>query len=324
MPEREVRVKEHALPPFHPQGGGRLLLRGASAAILRALATGEKGVTELVQITGLAQSNVSNHLSRLRERGFVTSQRQGRQIHYRLASAGLAHFLASAGDWQPLEALHPESVAEEFLAALLTLQEELPARVVDKALADGMTWREMYLQVFSPALKRVGDMWERGELTVAAEHLISAVAQRLLHRLSLSLPIGPNSDAPTALVGCVEGELHTVGGRMAADFLVAQGWRAWYLNGLLPLEHLMEAVQRQQPDAVVLCISTAEHCVSLETTVQRLRAWRGNRSLPLLVAGGRYFYTEPAVPGLDLCGTDLEGVTAEMARRMEEARQGYS
>ena len=128
------------------------------------------------------------------------------------------------------------------------------------------------------------------------------------------------ASAPTALVGCVEGELHTVGGRMAADFLIAQGWRTWYLNGLLPLEHLMEAVERHQPDAVVLCISTAERRDSLETTVQRLRAWRGDRTLPLLVAGGRYFNAEPAVSGLDLFGTELEPVTAEMTRRMDEAR----
>lgn len=318
MPDQEVRLKEDA--PHALAAGGRLLLRGASAAILRALATGEKSVTELVRSTGLAQSNVSNHLARLRERGFVTSQRRGRQILYRLASAGLAHFLASAGDWQPRDEIQPESVAQEFLNALLTLQEELPAHVVDKALADGLTWREMYLQVFAPALNQVGEMWERGELTVAAEHLISAVAQRLLHRLSLSLPVAPDSDAPTALVGCVEGELHTVGGRMVADFLIAQGWRAWYLNGLLPLEHLMEAVQRQKPDAVVLCISTAERRASLEAAVQRLCAWRGDRPLPLLVAGGRFFDTEPSVAGLDLFGTDLESVTAGMSRQIEAVR----
>ena len=42
-------------------------------------------VTDLVRVTGIAQSRVSTHLGRLREAGFVRDRRQGAQCFYALA-----------------------------------------------------------------------------------------------------------------------------------------------------------------------------------------------------------------------------------------------
>lgn len=296
------------------------VLRGAGGALLRELALGEKNVTELVLNTGMSQPNVSNHLSRLRARGLVTSDRRGRQIIYRLASSGIAHLMLMHGEPGSGAPPDPGLVAEQFLEAVLTLREEEPARLVDSALAAGLEWRDLYLRVFVPALNHIGDMWERNELSVADEHLITGIVLRLLHRLSLALPPAPQHQAASALVGCVEGELHTVGGRMVADFLLSRGWRVWYLNGFLPLEHLMEGVKRHLPDAVVLCVSTEECHPHLLSTVERLQRWRGEQPLPLIVAGGRYFASHPSAMGIDLCGTDIEAVTEEMDRRVAEIR----
>ncbi len=43
-------------------------------------------VTDLVRVTGMAQSRVSTHLGRLREAGFVRDRRQGAQSFYALAA----------------------------------------------------------------------------------------------------------------------------------------------------------------------------------------------------------------------------------------------
>lgn len=296
-------------------GGG--LPRGASGAILRALALGPKNVSDLVATTGLNQPNVSNHLARLRERSLVRAHREGRQVTYHIASAGLAHFvLAHGGEIPPVGECDLVQVSDEFLAAVLTLKEEEALRVIDASLAAGVPWKDLYLRVFTPALERVGEYWERGELSVATEHLITGIVHRLLHRLSLQLPAAPHPKSPSVVVGCVEGELHTLGGRMVADFLLAQGWRVWYLNGYLPLEHLMEAVHRHLPSVVALCVTTVEGEGGLRLTVERLLRWRGEQPLPLIVAGGRYFETQPAPKGLDLWGTDVETVTEELDRRV--------
>jgi DNA-binding transcriptional ArsR family regulator len=44
-------------------------------------------VGEMVALTGLSQSRVSQHLALLRESGVVAPQREGQQVRYRLADA---------------------------------------------------------------------------------------------------------------------------------------------------------------------------------------------------------------------------------------------
>ena len=53
--------------------------------LLNAMRDGERSVGELVDETGLTQANVSKHLARLRDLGFVTRSREGLHIYYRLA-----------------------------------------------------------------------------------------------------------------------------------------------------------------------------------------------------------------------------------------------
>ena len=58
--------------------------------ILHALRDGEMSVSRLVADLGLTQSNVSQHLAILRDRGIVNTRRHGRTIYYSLAYPRIA------------------------------------------------------------------------------------------------------------------------------------------------------------------------------------------------------------------------------------------
>ncbi len=76
------------------------LFRGFSdtsrLSILEALRTKPLNVGEIVQATGLSQSNISNHLGCLRDCGLVTSEQQGRFTYYRLTDDRIANLLSLA------------------------------------------------------------------------------------------------------------------------------------------------------------------------------------------------------------------------------------
>jgi DNA-binding transcriptional ArsR family regulator len=57
--------------------------------ILDLLATGERPVNELVELTGLGQPQVSKHLRVLREVGAVQAREEGRQRLYRVDGEAL-------------------------------------------------------------------------------------------------------------------------------------------------------------------------------------------------------------------------------------------
>lgn len=67
-------------------------------ALLHALRSGERRVSDLVEATGLSQPNVSSHLACLRECGLVVSRQEGRSVFYRLADERLRELLDLSGD----------------------------------------------------------------------------------------------------------------------------------------------------------------------------------------------------------------------------------
>ncbi len=54
-------------------------------AILSSLIDGEKNVGELVELVGLSQGRVSNHLACLKQCGFVNARRDCRFVYYSIA-----------------------------------------------------------------------------------------------------------------------------------------------------------------------------------------------------------------------------------------------
>lgn len=76
------------------------LFRGFSdssrLSIVEALRNGKKNVGELVELTGLSQPNVSNHLRCLADCDLVRSERDGRYIYYRLSDVRIDRILSLA------------------------------------------------------------------------------------------------------------------------------------------------------------------------------------------------------------------------------------
>lgn len=73
------------------------LFRGFSdpsrLAIVEALRSGPKSVTEIVEISGLSQPNASNHLACLLDCGLVEREQRGRFAYYRVADPRIDQLL---------------------------------------------------------------------------------------------------------------------------------------------------------------------------------------------------------------------------------------
>jgi ArsR family transcriptional regulator len=61
---------------------------------LLLLADGERSVTELCRVTGIAQPTVSHHLGKLRWSSLVVTRRSGKNVYYAYGPD-----VAAGGDW---------------------------------------------------------------------------------------------------------------------------------------------------------------------------------------------------------------------------------
>lgn len=67
----------------------KTLANGKRQMILGQLRDGERSVGELVDATGIAQGNLSQHLAKMRAQGVLSTRREGSSVFYSIANPKL-------------------------------------------------------------------------------------------------------------------------------------------------------------------------------------------------------------------------------------------
>lgn len=112
----------------------------------------------------------------------------------------------------------------------------------------------MFERVVGPVLAEVGARWERGELSIAQEHL---VAERLELAVRASLRGLERQDGPLVLLACMDGDQHVIGLLGAALRFAASGARTVVLGAMTPASAVADAVRSMAPRLVGLSLTIA-------------------------------------------------------------------
>jgi methanogenic corrinoid protein MtbC1 len=178
-------------------------------------------------------------------------------------------------------------LTRSYLDALRAAEVADAYKVASRALAGGMPLATLYQRVVAPAMHELGRLWEEGVITVADEHLATALTHRVLAALRppemLEQTFQMRSDRPRAILAAVQGEQHALGLRMAADLLEDNGYQIAYLGADVPTEAVMQAVQTLSPDLLGLSATMSDSARHLEIVVEALR--EEHPQLPLLLGG---------------------------------------
>lgn len=137
-------------------------------------------------------------------------------------------------------------------------------------------------RLLHPLLEITGDMWSSGRLSVAHEHLASAVVRSVLGSMQLSSNIG--SSAPLIVSTTPSGQLHEFGALMALVSAAARGWRTLYLGPNLPAEDIERAASERGASAIALSIVYPSDDTQLPDQLRKLRQLVPDH-IPLLVGG---------------------------------------
>jgi methanogenic corrinoid protein MtbC1 len=180
---------------------------------------------------------------------------------------------------------------DRFLGSLLEGDASGAFREAQSAFECGVVF--LYEQVVRPALEAVGELWQDNRITVADEHLATAIAQSAVASLYPRFPW--RVDGPLAIVCAVEGDWHEFGARMVADLLALDRWNARFLGGDVPTGDLVEMVRRDRPRLVGLSITLAER---REVATRVVSALRDASAATRIVVGGRAS-DGPGVAGVD-------------------------
>jgi methanogenic corrinoid protein MtbC1 len=180
-----------------------------------------------------------------------------------------------------------------FLQAILKNQRKAAVTIALESLRDGNAPIDIYAEVLQASLYQVGRLWESNRITVAEEHMATAITQYVMARLYPQLPPATQTRGRILITGVV-GEMHQIGANMVADVLESQGFDVRFLGTNLPNIGIVQAIEEH--DAAILGISATmlfniPHVLSL---IKDVRAKLGEGS-PRIVLGGAAFCSAPSL-----------------------------
>jgi MerR family transcriptional regulator, light-induced transcriptional regulator len=217
----------------------------------------------------------------------------------------------NAGNAPLAPAMRPDRwpEAEPFAAALLAGHSREALAVMGRCIDDGRSLVDVELHVIQPSLYDIGEGWQANQVTVAKEHMATAIA---LSVMTIGLLRSPPSATlgKRALLACVEGNAHCVGLRMVADAFQLAGWDVQYLGANVPGSAIVRQAEEWRPDLVGLSVSFVQQLRVVKEVIAQLRERLGE-ARPAVIIGGIAINRFNRLA--DMVGADASGVDAQSA-----------
>ena len=201
------------------------------------------------------------------------------QLAEGLSAAEAARAVLSAGAGgvaAPARSPVPAGSAAVLRQALDAFDEPGAQAALDRLLAD-LSVPAVLRDVVLPYLADLGERWQGGTATIAAEHFATHVIRGRLAGLARGWGGG---HGPRALLACPPGELHDLALMMFGIVLHGTGWRIDYLGTNTPMGELARAAGESGPDLVVLAAARPQVLKPLRAELASVA-----RRAPLALAG---------------------------------------
>jgi DNA-binding transcriptional MerR regulator len=215
------------------------------------------------------------------------------------------HHQEETGNLALVEPFHPytevnEIKVEKYTPHLPVLRERLIESLLlrdlvraDTTLGEALALsspEDLILDVIGPALAKVGEAWEEGQINIATEHLATNyLRQRLLMWMVSGPP--PRTMNPIVL-SCAPNEWHEGSLLILGALLRRRRWPVAYLGQAVPLPDLASFVHELRPSMIVNVAMT-------ENAAAELSEWPvylpeiAQTGKPPVGYGGRIFRVQP-------------------------------
>lgn len=178
----------------------------------------------------------------------------------------------------------PLPEAGPYLAQVLARDQRGAEQTLKKCMQAGTTLTEVSVLIVQPAMVEIGQLWQDNRITVAQEHMATALSQSVLARAygrALFMP----PMGRKVMLACAAGNHHGFGLRIVCDAFETIGWDVSFLGTDVPTADLIRQIDIESPDLLCLSLSLPAHLPSARGILEQLRAELGSRCPSVLVGG---------------------------------------
>ena len=210
---------------------------------------------------------------------------------------------------------------DRYLAAQLAGDRREALRLVmEEGLGQGIAVADLQAGVVQAAQLALGELWQQNRISIAEEHMATAISNVVLSRLFENAPLRERL-GHRMVVACVPGEMHDFPARLVADYLDIAGFHVRYLGANVPIDALAIMLCDTRPDLLALSVTMTFNMAGFANTVRRVRAEMPG--LPIM-AGGNALHWEPEVAkafGVATCEPDSCSLVETARRLIAESRR---
>lgn len=186
---------------------------------------------------------------------------------------------------------HKDNSHCEFFHSVVAGSEEEASNTLISAYLLGEPLTRIFSDLVCPAMKCIGELWYKGELSVAQEHLATRTAYNAIHKMRLTLPV-PETSGELAMCCAVEGDFHELPTHLAQMTIENEGWEVLNYGANTPFYSFGEEVLRYTPK--IVCVSAA-YMPDIERLSRDYKDFRERvckLQIPVLIGGSAFRHQE--------------------------------
>jgi methanogenic corrinoid protein MtbC1 len=134
---------------------------------------------------------------------------------------------------------------------------------------------DLLLGMLQPLLVEIGKLWASGQVAVATEHRFSDLVGEILVHVRRDFRQDLQPESPKLLLLTAEGNYHVLGLKMAEPFFVANGVPTITVVPGLPINEVMDLLERHQPWAVGFSVALASQVDQVQEVARQVKQLSG-------------------------------------------------
>lgn len=160
---------------------------------------------------------------------------------------------------------------KEFQNYLVDGNYEKCSEFIHNVLEENDDIKVVYDEILKKSLYTVGELWEASKISVATEHLASAIIETILSEIYFKV-FTENKIDKTVVVACTENEFHQVGVKMVSDIFQMNGWQVHFLGANTAIGQIIETIEKVNPDILALSLSIPFNLPTLDRMLDKIKS----------------------------------------------------
>ena len=163
-------------------------------------------------------------------------------------------------------------------------KEQLWSRV-SEALDQGFDAEFILNECLTPTLRKLGDMFERGEVFIPHLVVAAEMAEETVGKLLPHMPAGRTQKKARILIGTVAGDIHDLGKNLVGTMLSVSGYEVFDLGKDVPIQRFIDEVKEKKPQFIGMSALMTTTMVNQKGVIDALKESGLREQVKVLVGG---------------------------------------